>query len=96
MRQGETKIHNKISNVKRNPNLAHQYIPNKVVKVRTDDKPWFNSELRKLLRQKSKAHGRAKRSNSPGDWTNFRRERNHYTEKIREAATMYRTKLASK
>ena len=77
-------------------NLARQYIPNKVVKVRTDDKPWFNSELRKLLRQKNKAHRRAKSSNSPGDWANFRRERNHYTEKIREAATMYRTKLASK
>ena len=63
-------------------NLPRQYIPNKVVKVRTDDKPWFNSELRKLLRQKNKAHRRAKRSNSPGDWANFRRERNHYTEKI--------------
>ena len=48
------------------------------------------------LRQKNKAHRRAKRSNSPGDWANFRRERNHYTEKIREAATMNRTKLASK
>ena len=76
-------------------NLASQYIPNKVVNVRTNDKPWFNSELTKLLRQKNKAHRRAKRSNSPGDWANFRRERNHYTEKIREAANMYRTKLAS-
>ena len=52
--------------------------------------------MRKLLLQKNKAHRRAKRSNSPGDWANFRRERNHYTEKIREAANRYRTKLASK
>ena len=78
-------------------NLARQYIPNKVVNIRTDDTPWFNSELRKLLRQKNKAHHRAKPSNSPGDWANFRRERNHYAEKIREATNiMYRTKFASK
>ena len=56
-------------------NLPRQYIPNKVVKVRTDDKEWFNSELRKLLRQKNKVHRRAKRSNSPGDLANFRREK---------------------
>ena len=52
--------------------------------------------MRKVLQQKNKANRRAKRSNSPGDWANFRRERNYYTEKIREAANMYRTKLASK
>ena len=53
-------------------NLARQYIPNKVVNIRTDDKPWYTSELRKLSRKKNSLHLKAKRRNSPADWNNFR------------------------
>ena len=35
-------------------NLAREYIPNKVIKTRTDDKPWYNSELRRLSSSQSK------------------------------------------
>ena len=77
-------------------NLARQYIPNKVVKIRTDDKPWYTSELRKLSRKKNSLHRKAKRTNSPADWNNFRMARNQYTGKIREAASTYKTNLALK
>ena len=77
-------------------NLARQYIPNKVVKIRTDDKPWYTSELRKLSRNKNSLHHKAKRTNSSADWNNFRMARNQYTGKIREAASTYKTNLALK
>ena len=77
-------------------NLARQYIPNKVVQIRIDYKPWYNTDLRKLSAQKNKEHRNAKRTNSPADWEKFRRVRNQYTEKIREASSTYRANLASK
>ena len=46
-------------------NLARQYIPNKVVHIRIDDKPWYNTDLRKLSAQKNKVHRKAKRTNKP-------------------------------
>ena len=33
---------------------------------------------------------------APADWEKFRRVRNQYTEKIREASSTYRANLASK
>ena len=66
-------------------NLAREYIPNKVIKIMTDDKPWYNSELRRLSGKKKNLHRKAKRTNSPADWNNFRMIRNLYTGKIREA-----------
>ena len=77
-------------------NLVRQYIPNKVIKIRIDDKPWYNSDLRKLSGEKNKVHRKAKRTNSPGDWDSFRRIRNQYTEMIREAASAYKANLAFK
>ena len=39
-------------------NLVRQYIPNKVIKIRTDDKPWYNFDLRKLSGEKNKVHAK--------------------------------------
>ena len=63
-------------------NIARQFIPNKVVEIRPHDKPWFNSELRKLKRLKDKLHRKAKLSQNPNDWANFRSIRNQYTFKL--------------
>ena len=54
------------------------------------------TDLRKLSAQKNKVHRKAKRTNSPADWEKFRRVRNQYTEKIREASSTYRANLAPK
>ena len=77
-------------------NLAREYMPNKVIKIRTDDKPWYNSELRRLSGKKKNLHRKAKRTNSPTDWNNFRMIRNLYTGKIREAISKYKADLALK
>ena len=37
-------------------NQARQYIPNKLVQIKIDDKPWYYSDLRKLSAQKNKVH----------------------------------------
>lgn len=50
-------------------NLARQYIPNKVITIRSRDSPWFSGELRKLLRKKNKLHRTAKQYNSPENST---------------------------
>ena len=77
-------------------NIARTYIPNKVVKIRTKDKPWFNNKLRKLLRQKNKMHKNAKYTNSVVDWEHFRECRNKYTEHLRSSEKNYKNLLANK
>ena len=76
-------------------NIARQFIPNKVVQIRPNDAAWFNSELRKLKRQKDRAHFKAKSSQKAEDWLNFRSVRNNYTNKIREAEKNYKETLAT-
>ena len=76
-------------------NIARQFIPNKVVEIRPRDAPWFNSNLRKLKRQKDRAHAIAKRSHKQEDWFTFRSVRNNYTQMIREAEKTYKEKLAA-
>ena len=48
------------------------------------------------LPRRTRCIANAKRTNSPADWEKFRRVRNQYTEKIREASSTYRANLASK
>ena len=57
-------------------------IPNKVVTVRPDDKPWFTNELRRLLRKKNRSHSQAKILNTPEQWGIFRAIRNKYYREI--------------
>ena len=42
-------------------NLARRCIPNREVTIRPLDKPWFNSELHRLLRKKRRIHSQAKK-----------------------------------
>ena len=66
-------------------NTARNCIPNKVITVRPSDKLFFNAELRRLRRKKNRFHRIAKRSNTLQDWENFRKMRNDYNNKIKEA-----------
>jgi hypothetical protein len=75
--------------------LAKEHIPNRVVTIRPNDKQWFSSDLRKLKKDKDKAHIIAKRTNSAVDWNNFRMKRNTYVGKLREAEMKYKQNLAS-
>ena len=76
-------------------NLARESIPNKYVTIRPKDVPWFNAELRKLRKDKNKAHRQAKSLNTPLKWNDFRKARNTYVGKLREAEENYKKNLAS-
>ena len=51
---------------------AQECMPDKTVRVRTDDAPWMTNEIRFLIKQRGKMHKKAKRSNLKADWENFR------------------------
>ena len=69
--------------------VAKQCIPCRTVTMRPNDKAWFTGELRKLLRQKNRAHHLAKASGSPDDWTGFREIRNRYYREIIKSKQKY-------
>jgi hypothetical protein len=77
-------------------NLARTYIPNKMILVRSKDSPWFSKELRNLKKEKDRIHRQAKLSNCPVIWSNFRKARNKYIGRLREAEEQYKHKLANK
>ena len=77
-------------------NIARQFIPNKIVEIRTKDKPWYTAELRKLKRTKDRLHKIAKSSRKGTDWANFRASRNIYSSRLRETVELHKTKLAGK
>ena len=59
-------------------NAALSTIPNKLVQIRPNDKPWFNGFLRRLLRKKNRLYKRAKTLNTTYFWDKFRKARNTY------------------
>ena len=69
---------------------AKYCIPNKLVTVRPNDKPWFSNKLRKLLRKKNRAHKEAKTTNSPDHWAIFRELRNRYYREIERCKLQYK------
>ena len=58
-----------LSNVK-------QSIPQKKITVRTDDKPWFDSELRKYCKIRNRLKSKAARTGKPQDWKHYKKIRN--------------------
>ena len=65
------------------------FIPNKLVTVRTNDKPWYNGSLIRLKRKVDRIHKRAKISNYNQAWVNYRKIRNEYIQKCRESESKY-------
>ena len=55
-------------------NAAKTSIPNKYVNIRPNDVPWFQSNIRKLIRQRKRLHKKAKTINSDLAWAIFRKE----------------------
>ena len=48
--------------------FAKQAIPTKEIIVRTDDKAWYDSEIRKLSRIRDRLKSKAEKSNNPIHW----------------------------
>ena len=51
--------------------FCHASIPNKEVTIRPNDKPWFDSQLRTLSRQRDRQKARAIKSKNLNDWNKY-------------------------
>ena len=75
--------------------IAESTIPNRMVIIRVNDKPWYSTFLRKLRRKKDKLHLLAKRGNTFLAWQKFREQRNLYYLQISKAKNEHDEKLYS-
>jgi hypothetical protein len=69
--------------------IAKRTIPNKVVTVRTNDKPWYTNALRNKRKQMMKAYNRAKLLNDTYSLEIYKKCRNEYFIDIRNAKKQY-------
>ena len=58
-------------------NMATNNIPTRVVTIRPNDKPWFNSDLRREMRKKDRWGRSAIKKNSLAIYEKYRKQRNH-------------------
>ena len=56
--------------------LVNECIPSKKVTVRSDDKPWCDTEIRKYSKKRDRLKSIAIKSKHPADWRNFKKVRN--------------------
>ena len=76
--------------------LCEVTIPNKMITVRSSDPPWINGHIRRLIRKRKRAHKKAKRFNTPGNWRAFRKIRNDVINAIRKSKKDLKDELAKK
>lgn len=69
--------------------ICAEFIPNNVVTIRQNDKPFFNKHLRRKKRSLERVHRKARRSGEESDWADYRRLRNEYISNLREAKANY-------
>ena len=67
-------------------NIAKRCIPNK---IRPNDVPWYNSQLRKLKWIRDRSHSIAKKHNTSGSWEIFRQHQNQYLNSLHAAEEDY-------
>ena len=68
---------------------ANEAIPNRMVTVRPNDKPWFTGNLRRLLRKKHRLFKRFKSKRDTISWESFSNIRNEYKDEIELAKKVY-------
>ena len=77
-------------------NTAKQCMHVKTVTIYPNDVPWMTDEIRKLINERKELHTKAKRTNLPEHWKEFRQFRNHVTSKQRELQQEYYSNLHEK
>lgn len=75
---------------------AEECIPNKIVTIRSRDKPGMTSEIRKLFRVAKRLHRRAKRTKNPDHVEHFRNARREAKSAFRTARSNFYTDIANK
>ena len=65
--------------------MCDKHNPSKVVVIRPDDKPFMNSSIRKAIRKRDRIHYKAKSTNRPEHWLQYRQTRNDVISLVRLA-----------
>ena len=56
--------------------MVETCIPSKKVTVRPDDKPWYNSEIRRTSRKRDRLKSMAIKTGKISDWNSYKKLRN--------------------
>ena len=59
--------------------------PSKLVQCNNKYNKWYNHDIEIQADRKNKAYDKARQTNDPEDWREFRRQRNKYNNDIRTA-----------
>ena len=65
--------------------LANECIPNRMTRIRQHEPQWLTTSIKLYIRKRKRAYRKAKRSNLPNDWKNFKMLRNKVINIIRES-----------
>ena len=57
-------------------NTAYNIIPNRLITVRKDSRPWITTSIKKFIRRKNRIHKKAKHANSINHGEKYRITRN--------------------
>ena len=70
-------------------NIARSFIPNKVVLIRPNDSPWFNNELRRLLRKMKRLFKKARSTLNADHWDQYKTIKVEFQNKLAMAESNY-------
>ena len=76
--------------------IANKCIPNKIITIRPDDVPWYNSHLRRLRNLRDRSYSTAKKKNNARFWEIYRQHRNKYINELHNAEEAYYSSMADK
>ncbi|XP_071123817.1 uncharacterized protein [Mytilus edulis] len=74
-------------------NIARECIPTKQVTIRKNDKPWFNSELRREIRTRDRLRKKAFKSKKQSDILKYKRQRNRVNNMKKVAKEKFESNL---
>ena len=64
-------------------------IPSKKVTVRPDDKPWYNSEIRRTSRKRDRLKSKAIKTGKISDWNSYKKLRNKVNNQKKQAKEIF-------
>ena len=74
---------------------AKSTIPNKDIMIHPKQPLWLNTNVRKSIRRRKRAHKKAKQTNRPEHWARYRQLRNDSIRIVRDSKTDYYKKLGN-
>ena len=72
---------------------VEHHIPKRIITIRPQNKPWMNSSLHKLSREKNRLFRAAKIPQSPVTWEQYKSARNRFNSQLRQTQNQYFAQL---